>query len=132
MSTLPADRKACPSCGSESRDELAYVPGRNGPVSCSDYDWHDEDARSPGDLSPEDVIRAADDLRARNSYLAELAGLIHDAQCTRVRPCGYGRPGDPHDGYYRELAGTVYGRLEPEIGAENVLIATRVILGELW
>jgi hypothetical protein len=39
---------SCPSCGSGSRAELAYVPGRTGqPVSCSD-DWHDEDAREPG------------------------------------------------------------------------------------
>ena len=43
----------CPSCGSEDRAELAYVPGRNGPVSCSD-DWHDEDAVSPGDHTSAD------------------------------------------------------------------------------
>jgi hypothetical protein len=44
----PAGKESCPSCGSGSRAELAYVPGRTGqPVSCSD-DWHDEDAREPG------------------------------------------------------------------------------------
>lgn len=39
---------SCPSCGSDSRAEAGYIPGRNGPVSC-DHDWHDADARSPGD-----------------------------------------------------------------------------------
>lgn len=43
----PAD--SCPACGSESRAECYYVPGMTGmPVTCGS-DWHDEDARAPGD-----------------------------------------------------------------------------------
>jgi hypothetical protein len=60
-----------------------------------------------------------------------LAGLIHDEQCTRNRPCGYGLPDHGHDKYYHERAEAVWTKLEPEIGAANVLLATRVILQEL-
>jgi uncharacterized protein DUF4406 len=105
--------------------------------------------KSRGACAEAAVARALDlPVAALNAFLTEsappaaimnqagtqdaLADLIHDAQCTRPRPCGYGQAGNPHDSYYRELAGTVYGRLEPEIGAANVLIATRVILQELW
>jgi hypothetical protein len=60
-----------------------------------------------------------------------LADLIHEQECTRNRPCGYGLPSHGHDAYYRERADAVYAKLEPEIGAANVLLATRVILEEL-
>jgi hypothetical protein len=60
-----------------------------------------------------------------------LADLINNEQCTRNRPCGYGLPDHGHDKYYRERAAAVYEKLEPEIGAANVLLATRVILQEL-
>jgi len=39
----------CPACGSESPGELGYAPGFSGmPATCRD-DWHDADARVPGD-----------------------------------------------------------------------------------
>lgn len=39
----------CPACGSPDPAERAYVPGATGmPVDCGN-DWHDDDARGPGD-----------------------------------------------------------------------------------
>jgi hypothetical protein len=49
----PENPGTCPSCGSPARGELYYVAGRNGPVSCSS-DWHDRDAREPGDAPHDD------------------------------------------------------------------------------
>jgi len=43
------DDGTCPACGSPDPAERAYVPGHSGmPVDCAS-DWHDEDARGPGD-----------------------------------------------------------------------------------
>jgi hypothetical protein len=74
------------------------------------------------------VPPAADDPAGTQDALAI---LIHDEQCTRPRPCGYGLPRHGHDAYYHERAEAVYSKLAPEIGAANVLLATRVILDEL-
>lgn len=51
--------ESCPACGSESRAECYYVPGATGmPVTCGS-DWHDDDARGPGDhlVTPEPAPR---------------------------------------------------------------------------
>jgi hypothetical protein len=63
--------------------------------------------------------------------LADLADLIHAEQCTRHQPCGYDRD-TPHRQYYRDAAEVIAAKLEPEIGAANVMLAVKVVLDELW
>lgn len=61
--------------------------------------------------------------------IESVADLIHEEVCTRIRPCGY--PGNRHGAYYQDRARNIYEKLEPEIGAANVLHAVKVILEEL-
>ena len=65
------------------------------------------------------------------SWTEELAGKLHDEGCTRIQPCGFGSVNE-HTGYYQDRARVIMERLEPRIGAANVLFAVDVILEEIW
>jgi hypothetical protein len=59
----------------------------------------------------------------------ELASMIHDELCNDTPGCARG---ESHQQYYRDRAGTIIDRLEPEIGMANVRLAVSVIIDELW
>ena len=66
------------------------------------------------------------------SWTEELAGKLHNEGCTRIQPCGFHEGSNEHAGYYTERARVIMERLEPRIGAANVLFAVDVILEEIW
>ncbi len=65
----------------------------------------------------------------------ELADTIHEALCGKkangIGCVAYRKKSGSHWEFYQERARAVYARLEPQIGAANVLFAVRVALDEL-
>ena len=61
----------------------------------------------------------------------QLINLLHDELCTRHQPCGFGQADSMHHKYYQEKAGKLMSRLEPEIGAANVVFAAQVFFDEV-
>jgi hypothetical protein len=65
---------------------------------------------------------------------AEIADLLHLELCvdaTLTGDCPRYGPGTAHHAYYRDHAATIWARLEPEIGAANVMLAVTVIMDAL-
>lgn len=60
-----------------------------------------------------------------------LARLIHDETCGDAERCARWESSRAHRDYYRDRAVVIMAALEPEIGLANVIIAVRVILGEM-
>lgn len=62
-----------------------------------------------------------------------LGTLIHNELCSRPQPCGYEAwPRTEHHAWYQDRARSIYSQLEPHIGSENVMVAAKIIIGELW
>lgn len=68
-----------------------------------------------------------------DSLLEQLAGLLHEKQCSDAPACGRWNSTSPgHREHYRDQARNIFTRLEPEIGYANVMGVVAVILDEVF
>lgn len=61
-----------------------------------------------------------------------LAQVLHGEWCDDDAPCWrWAAPNSPHRDFYTQAAKVIMAQLEPALGADNVIMAARVILGEM-
>lgn len=60
----------------------------------------------------------------------DLANWLHEESCVSIN-CPRYYPGGKHRDYYLEMAERVWARLEPVIGAANILPVVKILLDEI-